>query len=81
MMVCAHVCVYALSPLSLLLCYCVLYVNLFWCKTEWFLSVCVCVCLPVCVCVLVTKQVSRPGAVSLILFLWGDRDAADNSVV
>lgn len=39
----------------------------------------VCVCLPVCV--LVTKQVSRPGAVSLILFLWGDRDAADNSVV
>lgn len=77
MMVCAHVCVYVLSPLSLLMWYCVLYVNLFWCKTEWFLSVCVFAC----VCVLVTKQVSRPGAVSLILFLWGDRDAADNSVV
>lgn len=48
MMVCAHVCVYVLSPLSLLLCYCVLYVNLFWCKTEW-VFVSVCVCLPVCV--------------------------------
>lgn len=77
MMVCAHVCVYALSPLSLLLCF----VCEFILVQDRVVFVSVCVCSPVCVCVLVTKQVSRPGAVSLILFLWGDRDAADNSVV
>lgn len=76
--VCACVCVCAFTFVfvTVLLCFVCEFI-----LVQDRVGFCQCVCVCVCLCVLVTKQVSRPGAVSLILFLWGNRDAADNSVV